>query len=168
MLQSSDKMRRSHITFACKHDYTTFIDMMQHEVPGTTPLKATLFFTDHTQSVREGNVFSLSVHRGVCTMDLGSCPPPPQTWESTGDTPMRPGTGQAPPPPLNLGQDLEPDRVEPPRPPTRPGTGQGVPPHQNSVNGMVWAVPLWGSHWRCFLVTVIFLYALMSTLYKTI
>ena len=27
ILQSSDKMRRSHITFARKHDYTTFIDM---------------------------------------------------------------------------------------------------------------------------------------------
>ena len=29
MLQSGDKTRRSHITFALKRDYTTFIDMIE-------------------------------------------------------------------------------------------------------------------------------------------
>ena len=28
MLQSSDEMRKRPITFACKHDYTTFIDSL--------------------------------------------------------------------------------------------------------------------------------------------
>ena len=49
--------------------------------------------TAHTQSVREGNVFSLSVHKvGVCPVDIGVAyqtrqEHPHQTWDCTGAHP---------------------------------------------------------------------------------
>ena len=109
-------------------------------------------FTTHTRSVMEGNVFSLSVHRGagggVNTMkDLGVAPLSHQTWDWTGGTPTTgTGTGQGGHPhstPLDLALDrgyppldLALDGVHLPPPPrldlaldrgapTRPGTGRG-------------------------------------------
>ena len=68
--------------------------------------------TAKARSVREGNVFSWSVHRG--SPDLGLAAPLPQTLDWTGDPP-------------DLGLDMV--------PPTRPGTGQGDPCPPGSGTG---------------------------------
>ena len=85
--------------------------------------------TAHTTSVREGNVFNLSVHRGG-----------PRIWSWTG-TPC----------PWDLGMDrgtpqrtLALDRWTPSPP-------FPLPPHQNSQDSTNWAVHLWWSRWRSFL-----------------
>ena len=109
--------------------------------------------TTHTRSVREGNVFSLSVHRGVpesWTGQVSPLPPtgpgtgqvhPYPTWDWTGGPPpptgpgTELGTGQVPPPPPDFGSGQAPltwHRNE--GPPTGPGTGQGdspPPPKKN-------------------------------------
>ena len=105
-------------------------------------------FTTHTRSVREGNVFSLSVHRG------------PRTWYWTMDPPL---------PHRNLGLDrgtspanLGLDRGTPPPtgqvipPPPADLALDRYPPYWNSKDGMTWVVHLWRSRWKSFLFTLIF------------
>ena len=65
--------------------------------------------TDHTQSVREGNVFSISVcpqgGGGVRPVDLGKAPPPHRTLDWTaGSPPLYLGLDRGCPP-LDLGPD---------------------------------------------------------------
>ena len=111
--------------------------------------------TAHTW-VWEGNVLSISVcpqggggsvpqtQKVDPTLDLGLDRAPNQTLNRTGGIP-------APPPPHRLGLDMG-----IPRPCT--------PPHRNSVDGTAWAVHLWQSRWRSFLLTDILLFILTVSL----
>ena len=95
-------------------------------------------FTAHTWSMREGNIFSLSVHRGgPCTMDLGTGQGdlPPDLQLDRGTPPPRPGTWKGDPP-LDLAPDLAPDRGTPP-PELAPDRGTPLlPPEQCGSYGV--------------------------------
>ena len=120
-----------------------------------------------TQSVREGKVFSFSVHRGVA---------PHHTWDQTGSTPppdLEPDRAPLPTPYEILWTDLElvggtphwydiwwtdlgrvggtppPPTNQPPTNPPLHNTPQ-PPPEQCELYGM--AVHLWQSRWRSFLL----------------
>ena len=104
--------------------------------------------------------------------------PPHQTWDWTGPhPPPRPGTGQPPPRPgtrqgvsphTRSGTrqrvppaDLAPDSGTPPPPHWTWHQTGGLPPpppHQNSMNGMPWAVHHWRSRSRPFLLIIFLVY----------
>ena len=107
------------------HTYCNNGRQIQNESGTIVSMVTGTIFTAHTRSVREGNIFSLSVPQGggVCTMNLGVVSPPHTHTLDLG-------------PPLDLGMDRDtspaPNRprngwgITPP--PTRHRTGQGVPP----------------------------------------
>ena len=94
-------------------------------------LSAQPVITVYTRSEREGNVFSLFVHRA---MELGTgqklSPPPHWTWDWI-EGPPGPGTGKAP---------------------HRTWDWIWSPLLRNSVGGTAWAVHLWRLRWRSFLL----------------
>ena len=89
-----------------------------------------MIFTAHTQSVREGNVFSLSANSGGSPFWDWTAPPLNQAWHWTG-TPHQiwhqTGTPSPPPPPPGLGLS----RGPPLGTGSEPGSGTGSEPRSD-------------------------------------